>query len=465
MASADLRRRLGALLRTTTFQLTLSYSLLFGISLSLLTMFFYWSTIGLLVRETDATLKSEITGLAEQYIEHGLDRLVNVIAHRIRTDESGNMLYLFASRDNRPLAGNLRTWPAVAPNSEGWIEFVHQRGNGSAVPARGRVYLLADGLQLLVGRNIRQIQQLESTFNHAMLVALALTLVLAVVGGIFMSSRVLNRISAFTTTTSEIVAGRLDRRLATHGSGDEFDVLARDLNHMLDRLESLVAAVRHVSDNIAHDLRTPLTRLRNRIELAARGAPDALRGELEAGVAEADALLATFSALLRIARIESGSYAASLESVALETLLGDAVELYQGIAQERDLVLVSDCDPGLAITGDRNLVFQAVANLIDNAIKFSPDGGAVAVDAHREGDSAVLSVSDAGPGIPAVERERVTQRFARLDQSRSLPGSGLGLSLVKAVAELHGGSLVFADNAPGLRAILRLPLSDPALRP
>ncbi len=452
-------KRLSALVRTSTFQLTLSYSLLFGISLSLLTLFFYWSTIGVLERETDATLKSEITGLAEQYIEHGLDRLVNVIAHRIRSDGSGDMLYLFASRDNRPLAGNLRTWPDVQADADGWVEFVHERAGGIALPARGRVYRLRDGLRLLVARNTSQILQLKHIFNRAMLIALGLTLVLAAVGGVFMSSRVLNRIAAFTTTTAEIIDGRLDRRLQTRGSGDEFDVLAQHLNEMLERLESLVGAVRHVSDNIAHDLRTPLTRLRNRIELAAREAPEGLKHELEAGVTEADELLATFSALLRIARIESGSYAASLERIAMPVLIDDAVELYQGIAQDKDLVLVSDCDPGVSVTGDRNLLFQAVANVLDNAIKFAPHSSAIAVNAHVRGDQLRLEICDAGPGIPSSEHKRVTQRFARLDSSRSLPGSGLGLSLVEAVVGLHGGSLDFADNAPGLKVRLSLPLA------
>ena len=458
-----LRHRLGAMLRTTTFHLTLSYIALFGISVSLLTLFFYWSTIGLVVRETDATLKSEITGLAEQYLEHGLDRLVQVIAHRIRNDPSGDMLYLFTTRDNRPLAGNLATFPPATPDEEGWIEFVHRRADGRQVPARARVYLLRDGLHLLVGRNIGQLRQLKQTFNRALLIGGGLTFVLAAAGGLLMSGRVLNRISAFTRTTSEIVAGRLDRRLDEHGGGDEFDLLAGHLNVMLDRLEALLETVRHVSDNIAHDLRTPLTRLRNRIELAARDAPDELRSELEASVAEADALLATFTALLRIARIESGSYDAHFESVDLARIVDDALDLYQGLAQERGVVLAADSDPACSVTGDRNLLFQAIANLIDNALKHTAAGSTVMVTAHREGDDGAapgtvrVTVADGGPGIPAEEYTRVTQRFARLDQSRSLPGSGLGLSLVKAVAERHRGTLEFADNAPGLRVSLRLP--------
>ncbi|MEQ8234026.1 MAG: HAMP domain-containing sensor histidine kinase, partial [Gammaproteobacteria bacterium] len=392
------------------------------------------------------------------------DRLVQVIAHRIRNDPSGDMLYLFATRDNRPLAGNLASWPPAIPDEEGWMEFVHLRADGREMPARARVYLLRDGLHLLVGRNIAQLRQLKENFNRALLVGGGLTFVLAAAGGLLMSGRVLNRISAFTRTTAEIVNGRLDRRLDEHGSGDEFDVLAAHLNVMLDRLEALLETVRHVSDNIAHDLRTPLTRLRNRIELAAREAPANLREELEASVAEADQLLATFTALLRIARIESGSYDAHVEAVDLVRIVDDAIELYQGLAQERGVTLLTDHEAAGQVAGDRNLLIQAVANLIDNALKFAPPDSRVVVSVRHERDAgdaqpgAVrLTVADAGPGIPPADYERVTRRFARLDQSRSHPGSGLGLSLVKAVAERHGGTLEFADNAPGLRASLCLP--------
>jgi signal transduction histidine kinase len=449
--------RLGALLRTSAFQLTLFYTGLFSMSAALLAMFFYWSTIGLLLRETDATLKAEVTGLAEQYIEHGLQRLAQVIVHRIRNDQSGAMLYLFATRDNQPLAGNLLDWPVVEADVDGWVEFVHHRPDGRDVPARARVYLLGDGLHLLVGRNIEQLQQVRQVFNRALLIGVGLTFVLATGGGLLMSSRLLKRVGTMTAATGDIVAGQLDRRLEIRGSGDEFDELASRVNHMLDRLQALLATVRHVSDNIAHDLRTPLTRLRNRIELAARGAPHALRDELEASVEDADQLLATFAALLRIARIESGSYEAQYEVLDVGTLVNDANELYLGVAQDKQLMLQAEVAGQPLVRGDRNLLFQALTNLLDNAIKHSPAGGMVKIEVHAEATQVVINVRDAGPGIAQAEHERVTQRFTRLDQSRSLPGSGLGLSLVKAVAEMHKGSLSFDDNQPGLCASLRLP--------
>ena len=459
--AADLARsfgaRLGALLRTSTFQLTLFYTGLFSMSAALLAIFFYWSTIGLLVRETDATLKAEVTGLAEQYIEHGLERLVQVIVHRIRTDQSGAMLYLFATRDNQPLAGNLLKWPRIEADVDGWVEFTHHRSDGRDVPARARVYLLGDGLHLLVGRNIEQLQKLQQVVNRALVLGVGLIFLLATGGGLLMSSRLLKRVAAMTAATGDIVAGQLDRRLEIRGSGDEFDELASRVNIMLDRLQALLAAVRHVSDNIAHDLRTPLTRLRNRIELAARDAPAAVRDELEASVDDADQLLATFAALLRIARIESGSYDAQYEVLEVGTLVNDANELYLGVAQDKQLSLQAEVKGQAMVRGDRNLLFQALTNLLDNAIKHSPAGAMVKVEVRTDAATVVIDVRDAGPGIPADEHQRVTQRFTRLDQSRSLPGSGLGLSLVKAVADLHGGSLSFSDNAPGLCASLRLP--------
>ena len=449
--------RLAALLRTSTFQLTLFYTGLFSMSAALLAIFFYWSTIGLLVRETDATLKAEVTGLAEQYIEHGLERLVQVIVHRIRNDQSGAMLYLFATRDNQPLAGNLLEWPRIEADVDGWVEFTHHRTDGRDVPARARVYLLGDGLHLLVGRNIEQLQQLKQVVNRALVLGVGLIFLLATGGGLLMSSRLLKRVGAMTAATGDIVAGQLDRRLEIRGSGDEFDELASRVNIMLDRLQALLAAVRHVSDNIAHDLRTPLTRLRNRIELAARDAPATVRDELEASVDDADQLLATFVALLRIARIESGSYDAQYEVLEVGTLVNDANELYLGVAQDKQLSLQAEVKGQAMVRGDRNLLFQALTNLLDNAIKHSPAGAMVKVEVRTDAATVVIDVRDAGPGIPADEHQRVTQRFTRLDQSRSLPGSGLGLSLVKAVADLHGGSLSFSDNAPGLCASLRLP--------
>ena len=443
--------------RTTTFRLTLSYSFIFAVSLGLLAFYFYWSTIGLVLRETDEILYSQTQALSKVYRKRGIDWLAKSLSVRAKVNQK--MLYQFSTLDNRPLAGNLRMWPSVSPSEEVWVEFDYLLpGTEEYAPARGRVYPLPDGVQLLVARNVEEITQIKKVFNRSLQVGLGLTLLFALVGGIFMSRRVLRRVSEFTASTGQIVDGRLGERLTSRETGDEFDVLARHVNEMLDRLETLVGAVRHVSDNIAHDLRTPLTRLRNRIETASLGATDSVKGELEASVADADELLRTFSSLLKIARIESGSYKPSFERIDFAPLIFDAADLYQGLAQEKGLVLMTDCDPVIFIYGDRNLLFQAISNLVDNAIKYSPDGGAVSLIGRRDGDYAEVIVTDGGNGIPENEWENVLERFSRLDQSRSLPGSGLGLSVVNAVVKAHEAQLIFEDNSPGLKAVVKFSL-------
>ena len=449
-------RKALAFARTTTFQLTISYTIVFGISLSVLALFFYWSTIGVVVRETDRIVEEEVRVLSKVYRERGLDWLIKTLSVRARLTRK--MLYQFASPDGQPLAGNLKSWPIAETNEDGWVEFTYVLPQSEVVvPARGRISRLPDGVQFLVARNIEEISQIKNVFKRSLQVVISLTIIFALVGGLYMSRRVLRRIAAFTKATGEIVDGGLNRRLESRLTGDEFDVLAEHLNEMLDKIESLVGTVRHVSDNIAHDLRTPLTRLRNKIEVVAASSPESLRAELESSVADADELLLTFASLLRIARIESGTYSPTLEKIDLSVILADAADLYQGVASERNVVLVSDTDPSLVINGDRNLMFQAISNLLDNAVKNSPSQGAVGLVATEENNEVQVRIHDNGPGIPEEEYDRVLERFSRLDQSRSLPGSGLGLSVVKAVVELHAGTLRFRNNDPGLMVELKFP--------
>jgi len=430
----------------------------FGISLSLLALFFYWSTIGVVVRETDRIVEEEVRVLSKVYRDRGLDWLIKTLSVRARLTRK--MLYQFASPEGQPLAGNLKSWPVSKSDGDGWVEFTYVLPQSEVVvPARGRISRLPDGVQFLVARNIEEISQIKNVFERSLQVVISLTVIFALLGGLYMSRRVLRRIAAFTKATGEIVDGGLNRRLESRLTGDEFDVLAEHLNEMLDKIESLLGTVRHVSDNIAHDLRTPLTRLRNKIEVVAASSPESVRAELESSVADADELLVTFASLLRIARIESGTYSPTLEKIDLSVILADAADLYQGVADERNVVLVSDTDPNLVVQGDRNLMFQAISNLLDNAVKNSPSGGAVGLVATKENNEVRLKIYDSGPGIPEEEYDRVLERFSRLDQSRSLPGSGLGLSVVKAVVELHRGTLIFRNNDPGLMVELKFPLN------
>lgn len=437
---------------TTSFRLTASYSLILAISLFLLSVFFYWSTIGLLVRDNDAVLNSEIQDLANQYQKFGLERLAQVINSRIKLKKDPKMVYLLALPSGRAVVGNLIKWPISKVDRQGKVEFILSSSDKDK-NVRARVFNLNSGVKLLVGRQIEQIQKLRDVFFKAIVVVIIVT-IFVIFSGLIVSKRILGRIKAVTAVTSAINSGDLSVRLEETLKSDEFNVLARHLNTMLDRLENLVVGVKNVSDNIAHDLRTPLTRLRNKIEMAAKKAPQSLSSELEACTEEADKLLAIFSSLLRISRIESGSYAAKFKSVDLKLIILDAIELYNASADVKNVVLVSEIDDEIMINGERNLLFQLVVNLLDNAIKYAPEGSSVRLRAFLEYGKVIFIISDSGCGVPKDSYDEMIERFVRLDSSRTKQGSGLGLSLVNAVAKLHKAKLSFADNSPGLRVTI-----------
>ena len=454
-------RKWPSVLRTTTFRLTLIYFGLFGVSAVVLVGFLYWSTAGFMARQTDEAIEAEIRGLAEQYSQFGTIGLVRALNRRTSQARASRGLYLLTDASLRPLAGNLSAWPREDPRPDGWITFELEYADrrGAVDLGRARIFELTGGLRLLVGRDIRERLEIDARFRESIGWGIALALVLSIAGGVLISRPMLRRIDAINLTSREIMAGALDRRIPVRGTSDEFDRLAANLNEMLDRIAQLVASVREVSDNIAHDLRSPLARLRSRLELtlADEGDAEAYRRAIGRTIEEADALLKTFNSLLRIARLEAGVETGQIETFDLDGLIGDVAELYAPLAEERGVAL--DTGPGGAgrITGDRDLLFQALANLLDNAIKFSPEGRTVAIAARGRGDGVEIAVADGGPGIPDALKERVTERFFRVEASRNAPGAGLGLSLVAAVAERHGGGLELGDNEPGLRVALTLP--------
>ena len=412
-----------------------------------------------MANQTDATIEAEITGLAEQYRERGLNGLVTTITERLERDPDSSSVYLFASPNFTPLAGNLSAWPDVSPTTDGWLNFQFRdpRADGRIFHARARPFVLQGGLHLLVGRDTRELKETQQLIIRALLWGLAITLALALLGGIIMSHGMLRRIELINQTSRNIMAGDLSQRIPTHGTNDEFDQLAGNLNTMLDEIERLMDGIRHVSDNIAHDLRTPLTRLRNRLEQLhiELDEQNPNREQVERSIVDADQLLSTFAALLRIARIESGAHKTDYKPVDLAKLVRDAAELYEAVAEEKQLVFSVQVQDSIAIDGDRDLLFQALTNLLDNAIKYTLKDGKVSLSLIQTKNAIDIIVADTGPGIPIEERDKVGQRFYRLEQSRSTPGSGLGLSLVNAVAHLHHASILLEDNAPGLKAILR----------
>ncbi len=432
---------------------------LFAGSALLLLGFIYWSTVAFMANQTDATIEAEIVGLAEQYRERGLNGLVGTIAERLERDPESSSVYLLASPSYTPLAGNLTGWPDVGPTQAGWLtfEFKDPRAGGRVFHARARPFILEGGLHLLVGRDTRELKATQQLIVRALLWGLAITVALALVGGITMSRSTVRRIEEINQTSREIMSGDLSRRVPTTGTADDFDQLAANLNAMLDEIERLMGGVRQVSDNVAHDLRTPLTRLRNRLEQlrSELGDTSPHKEHVERSIADADQLLSTFGALLRIARIEAGGHRPDRVPVDLGTLVQDAAELYEALAEEKRLNVDASLASSATIQGDRDLLFQAVTNLLDNAVKYTPEGGRVALEVKRTEDAVDVTVSDSGSGIPAEERDKVLQRFYRLERSRRAPGSGLGLSLVAAVARMHHAALLLEDNAPGLKATLR----------
>jgi signal transduction histidine kinase len=448
--------------RTSTFQFAAMYLAIFAISVLLLLGLIYWATAGYVARQTDETIEIEIAGLDEQYRQRGLNGLARVIRERLRADPEGSAIYLFAGPDYSPLAGNLDAWPDLVADSNGWLNFTRTNAEGGKVPARARLFVFRDGLHLLVGRDIRELVRIEAIIRRGLLWGLSLSIALGLLGGLLMSRRINSRLEVINRASREIMAGDLSRRIPERGTGDEFDRLSGQLNAMLERIEELMQGVRHVTDNVAHDLRTPLTRLRARLEVLRTEAGAASADlDVDACIQEADHLLQTFSALLRIARIEAGGQRRRRDPIALDRLVIDAIDVYQALAEDRDLTLTAQAQP-CATRGDRDLLFQALMNLIDNAIKYTPSGGRVTVISRADANESVLEVRDTGPGIPEGDRKRVTERFFRGDGARGATGNGLGLSLVAAVAERHDARLEFADAEPGLIVRLRLPAAEVA---
>ncbi|EXJ15520.1 sensor histidine kinase [Imhoffiella purpurea] len=458
-AWTELRERAVRILRSSTFRLALLYVLLLGVSVAILLEFIYWSTAGYMDRQIEATIQAEIRGLAEQYRQRGLTGLTAVISERVARDPVGSSVYLLVDGELHLIVGNLDRWPVELPDADGWISFhLRERGpdRSEEHEARAQVFRLRSGLRLLVGRDVRDLEAIRAVILEALGWGLAITAGLALVGGWLMSASLVRRLESINQTSREIMEGDLSRRIPLSGSGDDFDQLAASLNRMLERIEALMAGVRQVSDNIAHDLRTPLTRLRNKLELLRAELPDSgsARSLAEETISDAEEMLATFNALLRIARIESGSRRSAFGALDLVPLAEDVVELYEPVAAERDQRLTLERGGPAWILGDRDLMFQALANLVDNAIKYTPVGGRLGVQLNVADDRVRLVVTDDGPGIPSELRERVFRRFFRVDDSRSTPGSGLGLSLVLAIVQLHRATIELGDNGPGLRVVL-----------
>ena len=467
---------LGKLFRTTAFKLTLVYLTVFALFAMFLLAYFAWNTRRLVTEQITQTVDAEIVGLSEQFNLGGIRRLVTIVDTRAR--RPGSSLYLVTTNAGEALAGNVGSLPPGLLQNPGWTETEYRRLEETEGPehhALVRVIQLPGGFRLLVGRDLDERERLYDVVLSAGKWSAAIVVVLGLAGGFFVARRVLKRVDAMTETTRTIMGGDLSGRLPVAGSNDELDRLAVNLNAMLERIEALMHGLKEVSDNIAHDLKTPLTRLRNRCEESLRTAKSEseYRSALESTIEESESLIRTFNALLMIARAESGQARDNMSEFDAAEVARGVGELYEPLAEEKGLSLTVEAPAPVPVHGSRELISQALANLVDNAIKYAAsaekaDGESplITVKAASEGGRVLLSVIDQGPGIPESMRDRVVERFVRLDQSRTVPGSGLGLSLVAAIARLHGGELKFEDNAlgrkaTGLRAIIALPRGGP----
>lgn len=459
---------LSRLVGTATFRVVAWTVALFVLAAGVIVYVLFRQTNTLLSEHIAANLKADARAIIAEGRAGGVPAVVEAVAARSRIP--GPSLYLLTDGAGQRLAGNLETAPrgfSEAPRG-GVFHYAPAQGGPDRLVAAIRVDV-AGGVRLLVGRDIEDQRSYANRIRDAFLLGFGLISLAGLAAAFVISRTVLRRIETINDTSRSIMAGDLSRRVPMTGSGDELDALAFNLNAMLDRIDELMRAMREVSDNIAHDLKTPLNRLRNRAEAALRddrGAP-AYREGLVQTIERADELIKTFNALLLIARLEAGAIEGNKSDVDLGALVRDVAELYEPVAEEQGLTFAIDAPDGPIIRANRELIGQAVANLVDNAIKYavvgvgSNAGGASAphilVRVSNTPAGPQICVADRGPGIPAADRERVLKRFVRLEKSRTQPGTGLGLSLVAAVARLHNGTIRLEDNQPGLRVVLALP--------
>ncbi|WP_203294265.1 sensor histidine kinase [Maricaulis parjimensis] len=473
-------RRSTAFLRTTAFRQTLLSAALFALSSFVTLGFVYAASAGMMLRRADAAINEEVEVLDQRFQAGGIATVNRYILQRT-VGGGADYLYLLIHPSGRTLSGNLSGLPNVQPDDEGRLQFTYRRPPASGGQddsekddrtARGQIIELPSGYNLFVGLDVHEETRLVSRMLNTILAASALALALGVAAGIFVSRRFVRRLDRINNVARRVRAGDLQPRAPRTYSGDELDELSENFNNMLDRVEALMLRMRNTGDSIAHDLRTPLTRMRNRLDEALRedGDLEAREQTLERAVADTDELLGVFNSILSLSRLEAGESRASIVRLDPADIAADLAELYEPVCEDEGLAFDSEIQSGMVMLGDRGLVSQALANILDNAVKYTPEGGAVTLRLRETAEGMIeFSVTDTGPGVPETDRDRVVQRFVRLDNSRTLPGSGLGLSLVQAITDVHNGrfelgegpGLIADGHGPGLRAALVFPKAPP----
>jgi signal transduction histidine kinase len=460
--------KLNKLLSSSTFRFSLLYIIALSVVVTIILGIVYAVYSYQFTNEVHRAIDDEFNALLDSYQDGGVAGVDRFLAQRGEQQPGSVFFYLLVDEQQHKLAGTLAEWPQLTRYPLGWLSFDEYLQSSTTADVdyqspssfMGRSVVLEDGNRLLVARNYDDVSSYYRLVGGILIRGMIVTICMGAIGGVLVSMLFLRWIEAINRSIDTIMAGDLSERIEVVPGGNEFEVLVKNLNLMLERIESLMAGLKQVSDNIAHDLRTPLTRLRNHLsELEIQGDASA-DDKVQRLIDEADGILNTFNALLRIARIESNVSRSGFSRVSLNVLLQDVVEFYEPLSADNDQRLELAVAGEISLWADRDLFFQMLANLVDNAIKYTPAGGLVRVSARLVADHVRIEVADNGPGIPEAERSKAFQRFYRLEASRSLlPGNGLGLSLVGAVVKLHQGSIELFDNQPGLRVVVSVPLA------
>jgi signal transduction histidine kinase len=453
------------LFRTVSFQLTALYSLIFALSFLALLFTIYWTTTAALRGQMKTEIDAQMLALASEADVDGTSSVITDIRERTLPPVSNPMYYFLSNAAGLKLAGNLS---AVSPN-DGWTEQALSDLDVSAPTTPddddhqvwGRGQHLKDGSFLFVGQDVNRMLATQEAIINSFAWSAGVALLLGALAGLFVSRGFLRRIDDINKTSLAIIDGRLKERIPVRGTSDEIDRLSGNLNQLFDSNQSLLESLKQVSANIAHDLRTPLSRLRQGLEEARNAAltKRTFKTAIDSAITESDQLLATFSALLRIAQIESGSRKAGFKDINLKDIFTRVADAYQAVAEDQKKSLETDLTPTAHFHGDAELLLQMIANLTENAIRHTEAKTKIVLSVANTASGIVATIADNGPGIPEDQREKVFAHFYRLDESRTTSGNGLGLALVQAIAKLHNIQIKLQDNSPGLRVVLQFPLS------
>jgi len=450
--------------RSSTFRISLVYAIVFSLSVLILFGFFYWLTIGYLKQQARETIIAEVSVFEERYRQDGFIGLRLQLNENISNQTPGDpSIYLLTDDSYRTLMGNLNRWPNIAVDNSGWMDFQLDDRQDDSVDlfnAMARAVNIDGRFWLMVGQSMKDLRRVHDQLIRALVSGLFLLGGLALLGGFIMRDMITRRIDGINRTSRKIMQGNIQERIESHGTTDEFDQLAINLNDMLDEIELGMNNVRRVSDNIAHDLKTPLARIKNRLEelriqVAGNKKSEKMVNQI---TMQADQLLLTFNALLRIGRVEANQQKEGFKKLNLVEILYDVQELYEPVFESNELHFDFKVVKSIPYFADRDLLFQAIINLLDNAVKFTPKGGKISLIASKNGRKGhIIEISDTGPGIPEHEHHNITKRFYRLDSSRTTPGSGLGLALVSAIIQLHEMNMSYRDNEPGFIIEILIP--------